>query len=101
MTKGAILSGGLVLAALSCAVAQKAPSLPSSSEPTFRSSSHLVLVPVVALKNGLPDKTLKRDDFQVFDNGHPVAINTYDSAAQFSTRPLAIWFVLQCNMQGW
>jgi hypothetical protein len=32
------------------------------------------LVQVVALKNGLPDKTLKRDDFQVFDNGQPISI---------------------------
>ena len=29
---------------------------------------------MVALKNGLPDKTLTRDDFQVFDNGNPVSI---------------------------
>jgi hypothetical protein len=44
---------------------------------------------------------LKRDDFQVFDNGHPVSIKTFDSGAQFSTRPLALWFVVQCNMQRW
>jgi hypothetical protein len=56
---------------------------------------------VVALNNGLPDNTLKQDDFQVFDNGHRVSIKTFDSAAQFSTRPLALWFVVQCNMQGW
>lgn len=66
-------------------------------------SSNLVLVPVIALnaKNGLPDKTLKQSDFQVFDDGHPVAIKTFDSGAQSATRPLALWFVVQCNMQGY
>ena len=92
------------LLAPGCAVAQEIPSVTHSSqspEITFHSSSNLVLVPVVALKNGLPDKTFKRDDFQVFDDGHPVSIKTFDSGAQFSTRPLALWFVVQCNMQGW
>lgn len=87
-------------------VAQEVPSVthsPHSSEITFHSSSNLVLVDVVALnaKNGLPDKSLKRDDFQIFDNGHPVSIATFDSGAQFSTRPLALWFVVLCNMQGY
>ena len=45
----------------------------------------------------LPDNTLKRDDFQVFDNDHPVSIKAFDKQAQ--TRPLALWFVVQCNMQ--
>jgi hypothetical protein len=101
MTRRCMLSAGVILLAIGSAAAQKAPTPSPSADPTFRSSSHLVLVPVVALKNGLPEKTLKQDDFQVFDNGHPVSINSYDSAAQFSTRPLAVWFVLQCNMQGW
>jgi hypothetical protein len=86
------------------AVAQEVRSVTHSSqspETTFHSSSNLVLVPVVALKNGLPDKTLKQDDFHVFDNGHPVSIKTFDSGAQFSTRPLALWFVGQCNMRRW
>lgn len=88
------------------AVAQEvAPAAKSaqSSDITFRSSSNLVLVDVFALngKTGLPDKTLTRDDFQVFDNGHPVAIKTFDSGAELATRPLVLWFVVQCNMQGW
>ena len=66
-----------------------------------RCPRHHFLVPVIALKDGLPDKALKRDDFRVFDNGRPVSIKTFDSGAQFSTRPLALWFVVQCNMQGW
>jgi hypothetical protein len=84
-------------------VAQELPSVNHSPEITLHTSSNLVLVDVIALngKNGLPDKTLKRDDFQILDNGQPVSIKTFDSGAQFTTRPLVIWFVVQCNMQGW
>ena len=85
-------------------VAQEVPSVthyPHPPEITFHSSSNLVLVDVIALnaKNGLPDKTLKREDFQIFDNDHPVSIKTFDSGAQ--SRPLALWFVVQCSMQGY
>ena len=96
-----LLSFRVSLSAFS-AVAQAAP-VSQSPEVTIRVSSNLVLVPVIALnaKNGLPDKTLKRDDFQVFDNDHPVEIKTFDSGAQSATRPLALWFVVQCKMQGY
>ena len=85
------------------AVAQEAQPATRSPEITFHGSSNLVLVDVIALnaKNGLPDKTLKRNDFHVFDNGHPVSIKTFDSGAKFTTRPLVLWFVVQCNMQGY
>lgn len=81
--------------------AREAPAVTHSAETTLHRSSNLVLVDVIALnaKNGLPDKTLKQGDFQVFDNGHPVSIATFDSGAQ--TRPLALWFLVQCNMQGY
>lgn len=105
MKLSAILAFALLLFQCSLSatlgLAQEVPSVTHSPEITFHSSSDLVLVDVVALntKNGLPDKTLKRDDFQIFDNDHPVSIKTFDSGAQ--TRPLALWFVVQCNMQGW
>ena len=82
-------------------VAQEGPAVNQASETTFYTSSDLVLVDVIALKNGVPDKGLKRDDFQVFDDGHPVSIKTFDSGAQFTTRPLVLWFVVQCNMRGY
>jgi len=73
---------------------------PSGTEITFRSSSDLVLVNVIARnKNGLPDQTLKRDDFQLFDDDRPISIQTFDTAAQ--SRPLALWFVVLCNMAGY
>ena len=85
------------------AVAQKGAPVSDSPEITLHSSSNLVLVDVIALnaKSGLPDKTLTRDDFRIFDNGQPVSIKTFDSGAKFTTRPLALWFVVQCNMPGY
>jgi hypothetical protein len=67
----------------------------------FHSSSHLVLVDVVAMKNGLPVKTLTRGDFRLLDNGSAVLIKTFDTGTQATTRPLAIWLVLQCKMPDW
>jgi hypothetical protein len=80
---------------------QEVPSGAPSPQATFQVSSDLVLVDVVALdaKNGLPDNSLKRDDFAIFDNGHPVAIKTFDTGT--AARPLALWFLVQCNMRGW
>lgn len=71
------------------------------SEITIHTSSNLVLVDVVALKNGLPEKGLKREDFELFDNGTPVPIKTFDSGTQSTSRPLAIWLVVQCRMPNW
>ena len=103
MTARAFFSAGITLLAACSAVgvAQEAPPVTQSPEITFHSSSNLVLVDVVALnaKNGLPDKTLKRGDFQIFDNGQPVSIKTFDRGT--STRPLALWFVVQCSMPGY
>ena len=83
------------------AVAQASPSDTHSPEITFRTSSNLVLVNVMAIKNGLPEKTLRRDDFLILDNGHPVSIKTFDSGANLTTRSVALWFVVQCRMQDY
>jgi hypothetical protein len=92
-----------VLAAMA-GFAQKEPSgpqSPHSPDITLHISTNLVLVDVVVqdAKNGLPDSTLKREDFQVFDDGHPVPIKTFDTGT--GTRPLALWFVVQCKMPDW
>src|SRR5215469_6697580 len=84
----------LVVMSAACAVAQE-------PEVTFHSSSHLVLVDVVALKNGKPVKTLTRGDLLLFDNNSPVSIKTFDAGAQATTRPLALWLVVQCKMPNW
>ena len=90
-----------LLIALLPSVFFSAFTLAQQPEVVFHSSSNLVLVDVVALKNGLPDQTLERDDFQLFDNGKPIAIKTFDTGAQATTRPLALWLVVQCSMPGW
>jgi hypothetical protein len=92
----------LVLLGWSPAVAQVPPSAPST-EATFSVSSRLVLVDVISrnVKTGLPDNTLKQGDFELFDKGHPVPIATFDSGANFATRPITLWFVVLCNMRGW
>ena len=63
------------------AVAQKGAPVSDSPEITLHSSSNLVLVDVIArnAKSGLPDKTLTRDDFRIFDKGQPVSIKTFYS----------------------
>jgi hypothetical protein len=82
-------------------LAQIVPSSGDSTTPVLHISSDLVLVDVEAI-NAADDNaidTLKRDDFQIFDNGQPVSIKTFDRGV--ATRPLALWFVAQCNMRGW
>jgi hypothetical protein len=78
----------------------ESPARAQESQITFHSSANLVLIDVIArnAKNGLPDKTLTLTDFDVFDNGRPVSIKIFDNGAQFTTRPLALWFVVQCYM---
>jgi hypothetical protein len=76
------------------------PSAAQQPEITIRTSTNLVLVDVVALKNGLPEKNIQRQDLQLLDNGSPVPIKTFDSGAEFKTRPLTLWFIILCNMQG-
>jgi hypothetical protein len=81
--------------------AQEIAPTTQSPEITFHSSSDLVLVDVIArnAKDGLPDKTLKKSDFQIFDNDQLVAIKTFDSGAQFTTRSLfGSWCSARCKV---
>jgi hypothetical protein len=65
----------------------------------FHVATSLVLVDVLAQnpKNQLPVNTLSKEDFRLFDNKQEVPITTFDSGAHFSTRPIALWFVVICN----
>jgi hypothetical protein len=94
-----LLSSPLASVCPHLALGQEAPPAPQSRDVTIHAESNLVLVDVIALqaKNGLPDQTLQQGDFQVLDNGQPVSIATFDSGAQFTTRPLALWFIVQCH----
>lgn len=77
------------------------PGAAQQPEVTIRTSTSLVLVDVVALKNGLPEKNLQREDFQLLDDGSAVPIKTFDTGTQSTTRPLALWIVMQCRMPNW
>jgi hypothetical protein len=43
-----------------------------------------------------PLTSLEMTDFRLFDKGREVAISTFDQGA--STRPIALWLIVQCNM---
>jgi hypothetical protein len=74
--------------------------------PTFRAESRLVLVDVVPEyeRKDLHTKALltdlKREDFRVFDNGKEVPISTFDAGMTHSTRPIALWLIVQCPQAG-
>jgi hypothetical protein len=71
--------------------------------PTLHVSSALTLVDVTASnkKTGLrtrePLTDLKREDFRIFDNGHQMPIESFDIGAEHTTRPIALWLIVQCN----
>lgn len=80
------------------------PSLPQTSRtPVFRVDSSLTLVDVIAedAKTGLRTRELltdlRREDFRIFDNGHEMPIETFDVGVQNTTRPIALWLIVQCN----
>lgn len=85
----------------SLAAAQQIPSgQVSAPVTTFKVESSLVLLDVFALneKTGLPENTLTKEDFRVFDDGHDMSIRSFDTGASFSTRPIALWLIVQCNL---
>jgi hypothetical protein len=91
----------LVILCVPSSQAQESSPQAGTSETTFHVSSNLVLVDVMALgsADGHPVGKLTRDDFQVSDNGHRVAIKTFDSGS--AARPLVLWFLVQCSMKDW
>jgi hypothetical protein len=102
------LVAALLFILIGCGAAQS--QIPSSDLTTIRVESRLVLVDVIpeyenlqlhrrALLTGL-----QRDDFRVFDNGKGVDIKSVDFGAARSTRPIALWLIVQCPMKydpGW
>jgi hypothetical protein len=47
-----------------------------------------------------PAQGLTRDDFQVFDGRTPIAISSFAHAPDLPPRPLVVWFVAQCPLEG-
>ncbi|MGH9511270.1 MAG: tetratricopeptide repeat protein [Terriglobales bacterium] len=85
------------------AVPAKETAASTGRSPIFHTGTSLVLVDVLTQdsKTGLPLNELKKEDFRVLDNGHPVDIVTFDSGAHYGTRPIAVWFAMICNQKHW
>jgi hypothetical protein len=75
----------------------------NAHQATIRVESSLVLVDVITqdTKTALPLVGLKKEDFQVFDNGSEMAIQSFDVGARYATRPIALWFAVICNEVNW
>jgi len=65
-------------------------------------ASSTVLVDVIptTTKKNVDAKTLltglKQDDFRVLDNGKEVPIQSFKAGATRGTRPISLWFIVQC-----
>jgi hypothetical protein len=97
----ATMSGALFLLVIA-SFAQTQRQGPSGT-PTIQVKSSLTLVDVIAKdkksRSGMSEwiTTLKRADFRIFDNGREVPIESVDIGADFMTRPIALWLIVQCN----
>jgi hypothetical protein len=96
---GAVLVAGIAIFSWGICSAQNA----SDGTTTIRVDTSLVLVDVIAenAKTALHSRALltdlKREDFRVFDNGHEMPISSFDIGAQNTTRPIALWLIVQCE----
>src|SRR5580692_5712177 len=66
--------------------------IPAGGQPTFRTSSELVLVDVMveSRKTGVPIRSLQRDDFEIYEDGVRQQISHFS----LDTVPLSIVFLL-------
>ena len=64
----------LAIVGTAAAIAAQAPPQP----PTFRTEANYVRVDAYPTRNGAPVADLTRDDFQIFDNGQPQAIEQFE-----------------------
>jgi hypothetical protein len=93
----------MVLSAVAFLITLRAHAQDPSAKRTLHVSSALTLVDVTVLnrKIGLrarePITDLKREDFRIFDNGHEMPIQSFDVGAEHTTRPIALWLIVQCN----
>lgn len=91
------MAGAVFLCSLPCH-AQTADQVP-----TFRVDSSLTLVDVIAENTKTKLRTrelltdLRREDFRIFDNGREMPIQSFDIGAQNTTRPVALWLIVQCD----
>jgi VWFA-related protein len=60
------------------AAAGQQPPPPQEQRPIFRGAANFVRVDVFATKNGVPVDDLKADDFEVFEDGDPQKVETFE-----------------------
>jgi VWFA-related protein len=85
-----IVCGGLLCALSFTAFGQQAAAPAKSPDATFRATTKLVQVSVIAQDNdGKPVADLKREDFQLFDNGKPQPIQLFIAERPAPPEPLA------------
>jgi VWFA-related protein len=76
-----LLAGALALALQSppsAAQAQQQPPPPQPQRPTFRAEANIVRVDVFATSGDAPVLDLRQDEFQVFEDGAPQKVETFE-----------------------
>jgi VWFA-related protein len=67
-----------LLAVLAQSPQGRQPSSPTQQPPRFRGGTNLVRVDAFATTNGVPVQDLKADDFEIFEDGAPQKIDTFE-----------------------
>lgn len=89
-----------LLSLLTSLTAQLPSSAPEPKTQTIHTGISLVMLDVFTMdsKTGMPLNQLKREDFQVLENGKLVPLETFASGIRYDTRPITLWLVTLCNM---
>jgi hypothetical protein len=87
-----------LLLAIAASLCMGAPVRAVAAEPA--SSTVLVDVIPATTKSNVDTKALltglKQEDFRLLDNGKEVSINSFKAGARRGTRPISLWFIVQC-----
>ncbi len=93
-----LLKKSTLLLAIAASVCIGAPVRAVAAEPA--SSTVLVDVIPATTKPNVDTKALltglKQEDFRLLDNGKEVSINSFKAGATRGTRPISLWFIVQC-----
>jgi hypothetical protein len=104
MNRTSCLNYAVLGAALPLAIsffATQNQTTPSPKDQPIRTVIDLVTfnVTVQDQETGKPIEDLGYEDFQVFDNGHPVEPRIFESGRSPGPRPLTMWFLVSCPKQ--
>jgi len=68
--------------------------------PTLQVTSNLVLLDVYSTDVASLSRA-EKDDFELRIDGHRTSVGTFAQGSKGEARPIQLWFLLQCPMQGW